>query len=394
MGGLRITTRVIAFAKIAILARLLLPEQFGLFGIASLALVFLEKVTETGINVYLIQEKSKLEGYVDTAWLISIVRGFVISGFIFLLAPAVGLFFKSADSISLLRLIALVPFLRGFINPSIVKLQKELKFDKEFYLRFSIFTVDSVTTIILALLTKNAVSFVWGLIVGAILELIISHFLIRPKPKLVFDLSKIKKVLGRGKWVTGYGIFDYLYQNVDDAVVGKLLGISTLGIYQVAYKISSLPVSEVADVVSKVTFPVYVKISSDSSRLKKAFIKTVSISGLLMVLVGTTIFIFPGEIVLLILGPSWLSTVPILKILAAFGVIKGIVSIPLSLFLAVERQEYVTAVTFVSLLSMIILVIPLVNAFGVEGAAVSALIGSLFSLIVALYFTRKILKNE
>jgi len=213
-------------------------------------------------------------------------------------------------------------------------------------------------------------------------------------PKFIFDKRKVKRIINRGKWVTGYRIFDYLYQNIDDAVVGKLIGVSPLGLYQVAYKISSLPVSEVADVVSKVTFPVYVKISSDASRLKKAFVKTVATSGLIMILLGTVIFIFPREIVLFILGSNWLSVVPVVKILAAFGVIKGIVGIPLSLFLAVGRQEYVTAVTLVSLLSMVILVIPLVTAYGVEGAAISALIGSLFSLVVALHFTRKILKNE
>lgn len=75
MAGLRGTTRVLSFARTAVLARILLPSQFGVYGIATLTLAFLETITASGINVFLIQEKKKLEEYVDTAWIVSILRG-------------------------------------------------------------------------------------------------------------------------------------------------------------------------------------------------------------------------------------------------------------------------------------------------------------------------------
>jgi len=93
MGGLRVSTRLLAFVKIAILARILTPSQFGLFGIALLVLAFLETMTESGINIFLIQEKAKLERYNDTAWLVSIFRGLLISLIIFLSADAISSFF-------------------------------------------------------------------------------------------------------------------------------------------------------------------------------------------------------------------------------------------------------------------------------------------------------------
>ena len=124
MGGLRATTRLFAFIKIAILARILSPSQFGLFGIALLILSLLETLTETGINIFLIQEKEELEKYNDTAWFVSIIRGALISGLIFIFAKLIVIFFRSPDAYSLLLLISLVPLLRGFINPAIVKYQK------------------------------------------------------------------------------------------------------------------------------------------------------------------------------------------------------------------------------------------------------------------------------
>lgn len=394
MGALRIVTRLLAFVRIAILARILVPAQFGLYGIAALALSLLETFTETGINVFLIQLKKDINEYINTAWVVSIVRGFLISVVIFFSAPLISGFFSFPDALPLLQLISIVPIIRGFINPSIVKLQKDLKFNQEFKLRTAIYLIDALIVIIVAFTTRSAISLVWGLIGSSLLEVVLSFIYMKPRPTWLIERKKIKQIIERGKWVTGYGIFDYLYQNLDDAIVGKLLGVVPLGLYQVAYKISSLPVSEVADVFSKVTFPIYVKITSDPKRLIRAFLKTAKTSSLIMVLMGLGIIIFPKEIVLIILGENWLSAVPILRVLAVFGVLKGIVGIPLSLFLAQEKQEYVTAVTFTTLLSLVISIIPFVNRYGVVGAAYSAVLGSVVGLLIAFYYTTRMLKNE
>ena len=79
MGLLRGSVRFDGFIKLAILARILTPSEFGIFGIAALMLAFLEVMTETGINVFLVQEEGKLEEYISTSWLVSIIRGFLIS---------------------------------------------------------------------------------------------------------------------------------------------------------------------------------------------------------------------------------------------------------------------------------------------------------------------------
>ena len=81
-GILRASTRIITFIRIIVLARILTPSQFGVFGIASLVLSFLEILTETGINVFLIQEKKAIKYYINDAWLVSILRGILISVFI------------------------------------------------------------------------------------------------------------------------------------------------------------------------------------------------------------------------------------------------------------------------------------------------------------------------
>lgn len=393
MGGLRLIIRLVALLKLAILARLLVPAQFGLFGIASLVVAFLETLTETGINVFLIQEEGDIEEYLDTAWVVSILRGILIALIVILSATPIAIFFNAKDSFRLLLLIALVPFLRGFINPAIVKLQKELQFHKEFFVQSVVVVFEAAIAIFLAFRMRNVESLILGMIGGTLLEIAVSFLLIRPRPKLAFEKTKITRIIGRGKWITAAGFFNYLFHHGDDIVVGKLLGTSSLGFYQMAYKISTLPITEVADVFGKVTFPIFTKISGDTERLRRAFVKTTVGITLLVLPIGIFLFVFPKEVIRVVLGEQWLMAVPALRLLAVFGVIRAISGSSSALFLAVKKQEYVTGLTLVSILGLAVTIIPLVNRYGILGAAASATVGALAALPVIGYYLRRVFRD-
>ena len=393
MGALRGAGRLMAVIRIAVLARLLAPQQFGLFAIASLAIALLEMLTETGINVFFIQEKDRVKTYLDTAWMISIVRGFVIFLVLLITAPFIAQFFKNQDAVALLRVISIVPLLRGFINPAEIKFQKKLQFSKEFRFRFFIFLFDGIVAIIAALVTRSVYSLVLGLISGVILEIAISFLFIKPVPKLSFESVKIKKIVGRGKWVTLAGIFNYLFHNGDDIVVGRLMDSYYLGVYQLAYKITSLPIYEAGEVFGKVTFPVYAKIAGDKKRLKKAFIKITLAISAFVIPFGLILFLFPKQLVLLLLGDKWLDAVPVIRVLSVFGVIRAISGSSSALFLAINKQEYVTALTFVSIIGLALTIVPLVDKYGILGAGYSALIGTFLAIPVIGFCLLRIFKN-
>ncbi|MBI1864057.1 oligosaccharide flippase family protein, partial [Candidatus Woesebacteria bacterium] len=230
MGALRVVTRALAILKIAITARILSPSQFGLYGIALLVLGFLEVLTETGINVFLIQEKDKIYEYLNSAWVVSIIRGFLIAALIIASSPLVVSFFSSSGASSLLYLVALVAVIRGFINPSEINFQKNLEFNKLFAFNSFLFLVDTAVVIVLAYVSKNEASLILGMAASASFEVILSFLIFKQRPKLVFEIDKIKKVIERGKWITGAGILSYTFQNLDNVVVGKVLGISPLGL--------------------------------------------------------------------------------------------------------------------------------------------------------------------
>lgn len=393
MVALRISTKSISFVKIIILARILAPSQFGAYGVALLVVGFLEVMTETGVNVILVQEKNS-NRYIDSAWIVSVARGILISLLIIVLTPFISSFFSSPDSSILLYLISIVPLLRGFVNPSIVKLQKELRFNVEFAYRSFTFWADTIVAIVFTLILKNPVGIIIGLIFGVLLEVILSYKIIKPIPRLSLDRQYINKIIHRGKWITAGGFLNYIFHHIDDILVGRIMGTESLGIYQVAYSLAILPITEIAEVFSRVTFPVFTKIAMDSLRLKAAFIKTMLAISFLTIPFGIILFLFSKEIILITLGEKWLGASQILPILGMFGVIRAISGSSSSLFLAVGKQKYVTVVTFASTLFLLILIVPLIFKFGLLGAAYSALAAATLAVPIFIYYTLKILASN
>lgn len=390
---LKAITRLATFARIAVIARVLTPSQFGLYGIAALVLTFLEIITETGINIILIQGNKDLNKYLNTAWIVSILRGFLISLLIIITSPIIALFFSQENVIPLLLLISLVPAIKGFVNPSQVKFQKDLRFDREFILRITTFIVESIVTILLILVLKSPFALVYGLIIGALFETFFTLLFINPKPQLKAELTIFKEILHKGKWITTHGIFNYFAQEGDDIVVGRIMGADSLGIYQMAYKISILPISEITDVAAKVVLPVYSRIDHNSIRLKRAFLRSTAFIAGTSIFFGSIIFIFSKEIILLVLGTNWVAADGPIKILIIYGVLRAISGSTSTLFLAREKQNYVTIMTLVRLIVLIITVIPLVLNFGIIGASISALLSVLFEIPVIIYFVFRIFKK-
>jgi O-antigen/teichoic acid export membrane protein len=394
MSAFRLSTRLIAYIKIAVLARLLLPSQFGIYGIASLLLAFLETLTETGISIFFIQGQGKLKDYVDTAWVVSILRGIIISAVIFLTAPYIAGFFHEPASVNVIYLMASVPLFRAFINPSEIRFRLELNFRKEFLYRTVIFLVDAIVAVSVAYQLRSAVSLVYGMAVGAVFEVVMSFIIFKPFPKLKASLEKARKILGRGKWVSVSRTTGLAFSEGDDVFVGRMLDTASLGIYQVAYKISTLPFTEVGQVVNSVTFPVYSKFAHDRKRLKRAFLRIVGVVFIVVFPIGVIFYLFPGQIIGIILGPNWLEAIPVLKALALFGVLRAVSSVTNSLYLSVKKQEYAAYVSSVSFMGMAVGIIPFINAYGVVGAAYSAIVGLVMGLILDILLTNKILLGK
>lgn len=386
-GLLSFITKVIGFLEAVILARILIPSQFGAYGVALLALGLLEVITESGVNIILVQE-SNVDEYINSAWIVSILRGLLIMLILFLTTPIISSFFNSEESKQLLYAISIVPLLRGFINPAVVKLQKELRFLQNFRYKFLILLVDTIVSLIITYITRNPIGIVIGLLAGVFTELVFSFAFISPRPKLKFKNDYIKNIVNRGKWITASSIFDYLFYNADNIAVGRLLGSSALGIYQLGYSLSAVPLSEVGKVFVHVTVPIMVKISGDSKRLKNAFLKSAVGIAILTLPFAFIFAIFP-KLIIFILGEKWAAVAVVLPILAVLGFVKAVSLSATALFISIKKQQYTTVITLVNILGLTVSIIPLVLSYGIFGAGLSALIGSVCAVPFIIYFTNK-----
>ena len=325
--------------------------------------------------------------------LVSILRGLLIFLLIVLVNPFIATFFKAPDSRLYLYAISLVPLLRGFINPACIKLQKELLFRLEFLYRFAIIGFETLVTIVISFFYPTAMALIVGLILSAFLEVSLSFILFSPRPIWGFDSRQFKIILHRGKWITGMGILDYLFTTGDNIIVGRLLGTGALGVYQNAYKISTIPTFETQDIFYKVTFPVYVKANMAFGLNRRLLIRNVAFYCLIVTVFGLVVSLMAKPLVHILLGPDWSEAVPVVRILGILGISRGISFSFNSIFMTFQKQKYVTLIILTSVLGLALTIVPAVTRFGLSGAGISAVFGSLLSLPLALYFAVRIISR-
>jgi O-antigen/teichoic acid export membrane protein len=159
-----------------------------------------------------------------------------------------------------------------------------------------------------------------------------------------------------------------------------------------AYRLSILPGTEITEVASKVTFPIYVRISSDKKRLLKAYIKTVTGVALLVIPVGLMLFIFPKQIINIVLGNRWIEAAPALKILAVFGAVGAIAGTRNVVFYSLKRQDIVARISFIKFLVLAVTIVPLTINYGIIGAALSSLISVIIILPFTVYYLIRVFR--
>ena len=142
------------------MARLLSPNDFGLFGIALLVLSTLDTFCQAGFQQALIQKKGETRSYLDTAWTVGLIIGFLIAGIVFFLSKPAAIFFEAPAAENILRIIGISIILQSLNNIAVLYFQKELQFHKFFKYQFLGTIVDVSVAITFAFLLKS----VWALV--------------------------------------------------------------------------------------------------------------------------------------------------------------------------------------------------------------------------------------
>jgi lipopolysaccharide exporter len=379
--ALRVLENGLKFIKLVIVARLLAPQDFGLFGIALLAMSALETFSQTGFQAALVQKKGDITPYLDNAWTVSIMRGLFLFCILFFGAPYIALFFNNPKAAPIIQVIGASLLVGGLTNSGIVYFQKELEFNKQFFYRLSTTIVDFAVVLIAGLILRNVWALVFGLLAGSLAGVIASYIIHPYRPRIRLDFTKARELFGFGRWVFGSAVLVFLVTQGDDAFVGKFLGATMLGFYQMAYRISNMPATEITHVISQVSFPAYAKIQAEKSRLKEAYLRILQITAFLSCLIAGLILVLAPDFTEIFLGQKWMFMVPAMQVLACAGLVRSIAATTGPLFYAVGMPRVDTRWQFIRLLVMAVLIYPCTAQGGIVGASIAVLVSIVASTV-------------
>jgi len=361
--------RLSRFIVTLILAKLLTPEDFGILAIGLLIVNILYLFREVGLGAALIQRQDEWERSADTAFYLILF----ISLFIFTIAAlSSGLisgFFNHDVSRIVVVIFSSSILITAISKVHLILFQKELLFKKQAIAEIISMIAYCVLTISLAYLGYKF----WSLIIGYVIsELIRSLIFIVSsdwRPKLRFSLSIAKDMFDFGKYIFGNKILLYLFHNLDQIFVGKLMGNVQLGFYNFGYRVANLPAQNISKVMGIVTFPLYAKIQNEQTELRNAFLWSFHLIGFVAIPVCfTTIFIVP-RFFHIAYGDKWDQTIPILKILSVYGLFRSFGVVAGSMFTALRKPKCLIIVSVLQTMVVVSGIYFVSRKFGLTGIA-------------------------
>jgi len=391
---LRITQQLFNFVRLVILARILSPNDFGLMGIALLTMATLDTFSQTGFQQALIQKKEDIKPYLDSAWTVLVLRGFILFAILFSIAPYVASFFNATEAKLIIQVIGLAILFQAFTNIGVVYFQKELEFNKQFIYQISGTLADFAVAISAALILRSVWALVFGLLAGNAVRCFVSYLIHPYRPHLNLDLGKAKELFSFGKWVLGSSILVFLITQGDDIFVGKLLGATALGFYQMAYTISNIPATEITHVISQVTFPAYSKLQDNISKLREAYLKVLQVTAFLSFPIAGLIFVLAPDFTKIFLGEKWMPMVPAMQVLIFAGLVRSIAATTGYIFYAIGKPKIDTQWQIIRLLVLAALIYPFIIKWGILGASIVVFLNIFVSNIGFCFRAIKITKCE
>ena len=386
---LRFFSLSIGLVSTAILARLLVPEDFGLVALAFALLAGLETLGLGGVDLVLIRDQKAGRAEYNTAWTMHILRGGAISLVLVLAAPHVTAFFDDDRLNEIFLAFAAMSFLVGFQNIGIVDFRKNLRFGPLVWLQLCSRLGALATSVSIAVVWQTY----WALIAGVLVERGLQAALSYPMHpyRPAFSLQAWRKMLGFSKWIVWNNILTYLNSRVDILVLSRFTGTDILGYYSVAKRISNLATTQITFPATRSLFPGFAKIARDRDRLVGLYLSSLSLL-LFIGIPGAVGVLLLGEILVPVLfGEKWLPAVPFLEILAIFGIIQSSYGNAPSVLLALGRPATLTALSAARFVVLVPLLFWGLSTAGPIGAAWAVVASAAVSLVMHSLIISRIL---
>ncbi len=335
----RIGQQAVQFALSVILARLLLPDDFGSIGMILVFTSFIGMFADAGFGSAVIQHSHISDRHLQSVFWFNLASGLFLSGVMFASAPILAGFYQEPVLLSLTRGLSPVFVLISVGLVPAALMQRRLQFQTIARISLVATLASGLIAVAMALLGAGvwslAAQYLASYFVIAVLNLALSGW----RPRRRFSWASLKELLGFTSNLLGFNFVNYWARNADNMLIGRFLGAAALGYYSRAYGLMLMPITQIISVVSNVMFAALSTIKEDQARVKDIFLRALGVISLLVFPLMAGLFVVAEPFVLVVFGEKWSPMIPTLRILALVGAVQAMVNPTGWLYLSQGRTD-------------------------------------------------------
>lgn len=386
-------SRSLTMLATLILAAFLSPDAFGVVTIANLITAALGLFRDFGMNQAIIYQKKDIGRAADTAMVLSVSVSLLLFAIGYLLAEPAAVFFRNPAVEDVIKILPFSLVITAFSTIPSSLLEKEMDFKRRALPEILSFLTYFIVSVTLARLGLSYWSIIFGYLALCIVGLV-ATFAVSPwHPTFRFHPSVLKELIGFGSYAMLSTITGFVIRNVDSFSVGRLLGTTPLGFYDLAYRLGNVTTTQITHVVGKITFPAYVKMSHDARMMKSAYLKAYRWLSLITFPVAIGIIVFVPSFFHIFYGDKWDAAIVPSQIIAIYGLSRGLFSHAGGVFMSSGKIHEIFWITFGQLAVLAAAVWPVVIHFGLIGMTLLLAVLNLLTVIAVAVRVEKILPD-
>ena len=315
----RFGSMAMQFAVNLILARILLPEDFGIIGMLTIFIIVSQILIEGGFGAALIQKKNPTQRDFSTILFWNIGFSVFLYLILFLSAPLIASFFNVALLCIVLRIMSLSLILNGIIAIQRTRLQKNLEFKKIAFVNLISYALGGSCAILIAESGYGVWSLVVLQIVYGFCSIILLWISTKWIPSLTFSVKSLKELFGFGGFLMVASLIQTISTNIQGILIGKRFSAAQMGYYSQAYKLDQVGSYSISQVIVQVTYPIYSTLQDDLNRLNSMVLMNIRVIAFIVFPILCTLILIAEPLVVFLYGSKWLPSVPYFRIFCVGG---------------------------------------------------------------------------
>jgi len=339
-GAGRWATQLLTWTSTIVVARILAPSDYGLFGMATLYLGLMALISEFGLGQAVITLREMSSEHVAQFNSLSIASGALLFGISCAAATPLGKFFHTPKLAPVIVVMSLSFLISGAQVVPDALLQRDLRFKLLASFDALRALTQALTTVVLAWLGFSYWSLAIGSLAGVIGYVALSvgarhHSFAWPR------IVEIKRALGFSAHVLGARVAWYTYSNSDFLVAGRMLGEAPLGAYTIAWTIASTPVEKITNMIMRVTPAFFSAVQEDKPELRRYLLRITEGLSLLTFPASVGMALVADQFVLVVLGPKWGAAIMPLRLLAVYAALRSVTAVFPNMLIAMRQSRFV-----------------------------------------------------